>query len=212
VRDCDGDRVGPGLLDDALNACANTPAERLERLGARDDVPSLLLEDARDQRIALRDTDAKLPALPLPEADLRELVDDCRLEPGRLRERSRGLLCATKRGHEQPLDLLAREPAGERIRLLVAGVGERGVGPPVDEGKRRTGVRGFRRAVTDEDDLRRALRQRERPLLGGASLLRYLGAGQGSTSTLIDSFFRSCVENASAILANGSRCVIRGST
>jgi len=33
------------------------------------------------------------------------------LEPGRLRERSSGLMRATKRGHEQPLDLLAGEAA-----------------------------------------------------------------------------------------------------
>jgi hypothetical protein len=112
---------------------------------------------------------------------------------------------ATKRGHEQPLDLLAGEPLGERTRLLVAGVGERGVGAPVDEGKPRAGVRRFRRAVTDEDDLRRPLGQLKRQLLGRASLLRYLSAAQGSTSTLIDSFLRSCIENASSILSSGSR-------
>jgi hypothetical protein len=59
--------------------------------------------------------------------------------------------------------------------------------------------------VTDEDDLRRPLRQRERQLLGGAPLLRYFGARQGSTSTLIDSFLRSCMENASPILSSDSR-------
>src|SRR2546423_462519 len=126
--------------------------------------------------------------------DLDELGNDRRLEPGRLRERSRRLMRATKGRHEQPLDLLNGEPPGERTRLLMAGVGEHRVRAPVDEGKQRAGERRFRRAVTDEDDLGRALRQRERPLLRRASLLRYLGAAQGSTSTLIDSFFRSCIE------------------
>ena len=109
-------------------------------------------------------------------------------------------------------DLLARQPVSERARLLVPGVGEIRIGAAVDERKRGIGVCSFRRAVTDEDDLRRALRQRERPLLGRALLLRYFCAAQGSTSTLIDSFFRSWIEKASSILSSGSRCVIRGST
>jgi hypothetical protein len=112
---------------------------------------------------------------------------------------------ATKGRHEQPLDLLTGEPFGERTRLLMAGVGEHRVGTPVDEGKQRAGVRRFRRAVTGEDDLRRSPGQRKRPLLRRASLLRYLGATQGSTSTLIDSFLRSCMENASPILSSDSR-------
>src|SRR5258706_10344980 len=119
---------------------------------------------------------------------------------------------ATKRSHEQPFDLLAPKPLGKRTRLLLAGVGQHGVGTAVDEWKQRAGVRSFRRAVTGEDDLRRAFGQRKRPLLRSAALLCYLGAAQGSTSTLIDSFLRSCMENASPILSSDSRWVISGST
>jgi len=143
MSDRNGDRIGPGFRDDAFDACANTPAEGVERLRTGDDVPSLLFEDAPDQRIALLDAHAKLTALPLPEAHLGEFVDDSRLEPGRLRKRSRGLMRATKWGDEQPLDRLACKTVDERSRLLEAGVGEAGVGASVDEGKRRTGVRGF---------------------------------------------------------------------
>src|SRR5437868_10481817 len=75
VRDRHRDSVRPGLLDNATYGRAHASAERLERLGAGNDVPTLLLEDLAHERIALGDADAELPALPLPEMDLGELGD-----------------------------------------------------------------------------------------------------------------------------------------
>src|SRR3954471_14425117 len=79
---------------------AHPPRQRVHRLGAGDDVPALLGEDAADERIALRRADPELAALELAEVDLAQVLDHRRLEPGPRAQRRGGLGGAPQRRDE----------------------------------------------------------------------------------------------------------------
>src|SRR3954469_2484828 len=64
-----GDGARPDRVDDLPHAVADAPRERVHRLGARDDVPALLGEDAADQRGAAAGPAAAPPAPEPPAGD-----------------------------------------------------------------------------------------------------------------------------------------------
>ena len=117
-----------------------------------------------------------------------------------------------QRRHEQLRDPLEREPVRDRPRLLEAVLGQIRIATAVDKRKPGTRKGDLRGAVADQDDLGGALRKAERRLLVRAVHRRCAGAGQGVTSTLIDSSFWSWTENASPICSSGLRWVTSGPT
>ena len=106
--------------------------ERVHRLGARDDVPSLLGEDLPDERVALGRADAELAALQFAEVHLAQVLDHGGLDAGPPAQR-RGRLGRAPQGRDEDArEALGREARPDRLGLLAALGRERRVGVAAD--------------------------------------------------------------------------------
>ena len=113
------DAAGAGQLDDAQETATRALRELLHRLGTRDDVPALLLEDRPHEGVAVGGADAQLAAFPLAEVNLGEIGDHRWLQACRSDQRRRGLHGAPQRGDEQGVRRGGRQARADQRGLLL---------------------------------------------------------------------------------------------
>ena len=148
----------------AVDGTDDARRERVTRLGAGNHVPSLLGHHLERDRMAFGDVLAEHAAFPLAEVHLAKVGLDDRFDADRVRQRLRGLDRALERRDVDGGDVLAGEALGDPFRLLVADGIERRIAVAVHQREVLADPERSGGAVTDEQQLRRPGRWRERPL------------------------------------------------
>jgi hypothetical protein len=172
VREHDDELVHvPG--GDALDRSDDARDEHVARLCTGNDIPPLLRHHLDRDRVSFGHVLAEHAAFPLAEQHFAEVRLDHRFDAESGRERCGRLDRALQGRDVDRRDVLAREPLGDPLCLVVTDRVEGRVAMPVHQCELSTDpVRG-RRAVAHEQQLRCAGRRRERSLRVFGLVLRH---------------------------------------
>ena len=146
---------------DPLERCPNASVEFFERLGAGNDVPTLLAEDLHEHRIFRDRAFAEEPALPLAEMHLAQigLLDGRDAQPRR--ERRRRLVRPAQCRDVDRIDLLVLQAVGEQLGLAFTDGMQLGIAVAVAEVEGLPGYLRRRLAVANHEHGGRAGRSGE---------------------------------------------------